>query len=134
VRPEMTSILKNSVMVIIVVASVVAILLMKQGVLPVGPLILVLYLAIFLCIWLLLSTNLLVKEMNKLRQFPTENRADAFATLLHRTFLVDFFVNEKDLSDTYEQVVKQSQVSYKTKKKLYEVFDAKGIYVTYPMR
>ena len=121
-------------MVIIIVVSVVAILLMKQGILPIGPLIIVLYVALFLCIWLLMSTNLLVKEMNKLRQFPTENRADAFATLLHRTFLVDLFVNEKDLADTYEQVVKQSQISYKTKMKIYNVFDAKGIYVTYPMR
>lgn len=124
--------LQTIILTMILAVSVVLIVCMKKAGLYLGLAAILPYLFVFLSVWLLLSVNMLRKAMNNLADFPTDKRAEIFAAVLHRTFAVEVFIKKEELTAAYEMAIHLPQVSYETKKKLYDAFDRKQIVVPYP--
>ncbi|MCQ4637428.1 hypothetical protein NE619_11895 [Anaerovorax odorimutans] len=124
--------LQNIAVTIVLTVSVVLIVCMKTAGLYLGLAAVLPYLFVFLCVWLLLSVNMLRRSMDNLQAVPTDKRAEIFAALLQRTFAAEFFIKTEDLTDAYNHAIHLPQVSYQTKKKLYDAFDRRHIFVPYP--
>lgn len=124
--------LQNTVLLIILTISIILIVCMKKMGLYLGLAAILPYLFVFLSVWLLLSVNMLKKSMKNLSEFPTDKRAEIFTAMLGKTFAVEIFIRREDLTEAYEKAIHLNQVSYETKKKLYDVFDRKHIFVPYP--
>ena len=119
-------------MTIVLIVSIVLIVCMKKAGLYLGLAAILPYLFVFLSVWLLLSVNMLRKAMNNLAAFPTDKRAEIFASMLSRTFGAEVFIKREELTAAYEMAIHLPQVSYETKKQLYDAFDRKQIFVPYP--
>ena len=52
--------------------------------------------------------------------------------MLRKTFAVEVFIKREELTAAYERAIQLPQVSYETKKDLYDAFDRKQIFVPYP--
>lgn len=124
--------LQNIVLFSILAASIVLIVCMKKAGLYLGPAAILPYIFVFLCVWLLLSVNMLRNSIKNLYAFPTDKRAETFAALLRRVFALELFIKQEQLAELYQYLIHLPQVGYETKKKLYDAFDRKHIFVPYP--
>lgn len=128
----MNSKLHNTIFLLILAVSVVLIVLMQKSALILGYFAIIPYLLVFLCVWLLLSVNMLKTAIKNLYIIPTDKRAETFGSLLKKTFFAEWFVKRQELVDVYRHVIELRQVNYETKVKLYQVYENKSIYVPYP--
>lgn len=124
--------LQTIILAIVLAVSLVLIVCMKKAGLYLGLAAILPYLFVFLSVWLLLSVNMLRRAMNNLAAFPTDKRAEIFASMLRRTIAVEVFIKREELTAAYEMAIHLPQVSYETKKQLYDAFDRKQIFVPYP--
>lgn len=128
----MNSKVHNLIFIGILAASVVMIILMRKGSLMLGLFAVIPYVLVFVCMWLLLSINMLKKAMKTLYISPTDKRAETFSALLRKSFAVETFIKQEELQKLYHHIVHLPQVGHATKRKLYDAFDRKQIYVPYP--
>ena len=124
--------LQTIILTIVLAVSLLLIVCMKKAGLYLGLAAILPYLFVFLSVWLLLSVNMLRKAMNHLADSPTDKRAEIFAAMLRKTFAVEVFIKREELTAAYERAIQRPQVSYETKKDLYDAFDRKQIFVPYP--